>query len=372
MSAKLDRVVEPGLHVVRLERESFTEVFITVAALNGEKPIELFQRLDGYLKKNPDVRILSKDVFGMVNEWGQEPLPQDYCANGVEWPVTWVEEGSCSACPVSGIHVHAIAGAKIKSLTAQGRVVGNYFEDEFARYCLLGDIRPEANDGTRNEQALVTLEMMEKTLAEVSMDFSNVVRTWFYNNKILEWYDGFNKVRNQFFTERGVFDLVVPASTGIGGCNAPGTELVSSLYAVAPKCDDVKIFALPSPLQCAALEYGSSFSRAVEVDMPDHRRITISGTASIAPEGHTVFLDDVVAQVKLTMEVATAILESRKMSWADVNRAIAYFKRAEDAPALTEYCKANGIEPFPVVTMEGDVCRDDLLFEVEADAVVVK
>jgi enamine deaminase RidA (YjgF/YER057c/UK114 family) len=125
-------------------------------------------------------------------------------------------------------------------------------------------------------------------------------------------------------------------------------------------------------LQSSARDYGSSFSRAVEVAMPDHRRLYVSGTASIDKEGRTVFLDDTRAQVRLTMEVVQAILQSRGMDWADVTRSLAYFKRAEDAPLLGTYCRDNTLAPFPVIVAENDVCRDDLLFEIEVDAVQAK
>ena len=106
--------------------------------------------------------------------------------------------------------------------------------------------------------------------------------------------------------------------------------------------------------------------------MPDHRRLYVSGTASIDKEGRTVFLDDTRAQVRLTMEVVQAILQSRDMDWADVTRSLAYFKRAEDAPLLGTYCRDNDLAPFPVIVAENDVCRDDLLFEIEVDAVQAK
>ena len=52
-----------------------------------------------------------------------------------------------------------------------------------------------------------------------------------YLNDLLEWYDEFNDVRTQFFTERGTFDKMVPASTGIGAGSAAGEAMVSALLA---------------------------------------------------------------------------------------------------------------------------------------------
>jgi hypothetical protein len=68
------------------------------------------------------------------------------------------------------------------------------------------------------------------------------------------------------------------------------------------------------------------------------------------------------------MEVVAAILQSRNFSFSDISRATAYFRRRADAWAFTEWCAKNGHTSMPVVVVHCDVCRDDLLFELEADA----
>jgi enamine deaminase RidA (YjgF/YER057c/UK114 family) len=102
--------------------------------------------------------------------------------------------------------------------------------------------------------------------------------------------------------------------------------------------------------------------------LPGQRRIYVSGTASIAPGGETVHPDDAAQQVKTTMEVVRAILTSREMDWEDVTRAIGYFKHGEDAPLFARYCQEHGLPDLPVVIAKNDICRDELLFEVEVDA----
>lgn len=122
-------------------------------------------------------------------------------------------------------------------------------------------------------------------------------------------------------------------------------------------------------MQCPAKDYGSSFSRAVEVVTPGTRRLFISGTASIAPEGRTVHAGDAGAQVALTLDVVRAILESRGMGWNDVTRTVAYFKHVPDAPVFARLCAARGMPVLPAVVMNEDICREDLLFEIELDAI---
>jgi enamine deaminase RidA (YjgF/YER057c/UK114 family) len=101
----------------------------------------------------------------------------------------------------------------------------------------------------------------------------------------------------------------------------------------------------------------------------DHRRLYVSGTASIDKAGATAFVGDCRAQVNLTMEVVQAILHSRDMAWGDVTRSLAYFKRAGEAPLFDAYRRKHGLPPFPAIVVENDICRDDLLFEIEVDAI---
>jgi enamine deaminase RidA (YjgF/YER057c/UK114 family) len=170
---------------------------------------------------------------------------------------------------------------------------------------------------------------------------------------------------------RGVFDRLVPASTGVGTHNPHGAALVGDALAVEALSPAVKIHALPSPLQCPAPAYGSSFSRAVEIQTPGCRRLYVSGTASIHPGGETAHVDDVDAQVDLSMRVVKGILDASGYDWKDINRAVAYFKNPQEAGAWDRWCKANDIESMPIAVVHADICRDDLLFEVEVDALRV-
>ena len=263
-----------------------------------------------------------------------------------------------------GVHLHAVKGVPVERLTFGGRVVGSVFNDGVARHCRLGGLRPARASDSPASQTRATFELLEAALRDAGMTFANVARTWFYLDQILAWYGDFNKVRDEFFRKRNVFDGLVPASTGIGGANVAGTALVAGAYAVTGG----QLAAVPSPLQCPALKYGSSFSRAVELKMPDHCRLWISGTASIAPGGETVHIGDVPGQIALTMQVVAAILESRGMSWTDTSRAIAYVREATAAQQFQQYRVANGLTDLPVVTTQNVICRDDLLFEIEVDA----
>jgi hypothetical protein len=68
------------------------------------------------------------------------------------------------------------------------------------------------------------------------------------------------------------------------------------------------------------------------------------------------------------MDVVEAMLRARGFSFADLTRATAYFRHAADAGVFTEWLAANQLTQMPVVSAQCDVCRDDLLFELEAEA----
>lgn len=303
--------------------------------------------------------------------WGsrEQLLAASVGAKGTAVPQLWLCGGAGELSAVQQRFV--VSGAEPRLITRNGCTVGVIYSDAHAEYCLLTGVLPPDLSASREAQTTAVFEGIEDALADAGMTFANVARTWLYMDRILEWYDPFNRARDAFFKSRGVYDGLVPASTGIGSANLCGAAITACAIAVKPKASGtVAVEAVPSPLQCAALEYGSSFSRAVEIRSPDVRTLLVSGTASIEPGGATVHVDDVPHQIQLTADVVEAILTSRGMGWKDVTRAVMYLKKAAYLGEWQAWLKANGLENMPLVTIEADVCRDDLLVELELDAVV--
>ena len=282
--------------------------------------------------------------------------------------LTWLH-GGVAGNGLGGSHLRGLAGGEVRALELDGRLVGTVVEGPYAVEVMLDGVRATDLTAAPDRQARETFERIEQALGLAGLDFSHVARTWLYLDDILAWYRDFNRVRTAFFTERGVFDGLVPASTGIGASNPEGAAMVARAYAVLPLHPGATVQAVPSPLQCPALQYGSSFSRAVEVALPDVRRLLISGTASIAPDGTTVHVGEVGPQVQRTCEVVAAILESRGMGWEDVTRATAYVRHQQDHGEFERFRAAAGLPALPVVVAHTVICRDDLLFELEVDAV---
>ena len=265
-----------------------------------------------------------------------------------------------------GLQVRSLEGISAVPVVDGGRVVGLAFEDSFAIYCLLGGLYPSDPTASPAVQTEEIFEMIERALAGSGMDFRHVVRTWFYNDHILEWYADFNRVRTRFFQEHGI--TLMPASTGIGAPNIEGAALVAKVIAVLPKTDAIQIRKAESPLQCDAFAYGSAFSRAIEVAGPNARTLYISGTASIEPGGKTVHVGAPALQIAKTMEVVAAILGAAGMDYGDTTRAVAYFRNPADVALWREFCRAACLSQLPVIEASCTICRDDLLFEIELEA----
>lgn len=337
------------------------EHVITVGGEEGERAAFILKQAVSEGRFRP----LSLFAFGGACT----PDPVAHVITGDGAGVSRLRGDSCRDRGAESFQMFAISGVGSVQVIQRANGVGFVYDDKFARYCRLSAVVPVRLDGSREDQAREVLETAEGMLGEGGFRFNDTVRTWFYLDRLLEWYDVFNAVRTGFFRTRGVFDAMVPASTGIGAGNARGGALTCDLLAIRPRGGGMSIQAVPSPMQESALNYRSSFSRAVEIRTSDYRQLLISGTASIDKEGRTVHAGDSAAQVELTMQVVEALLESRGMGWNDVTRGIVYLKRMMDRPLFDRCLRERGIAPFPLAVAEADVCRDDLDFEIEVDAV---
>lgn len=285
--------------------------------------------------------------------------------------VTWLQGDACREAGISSMQACAVSRTRPRNIKIKGRETGFVYEDEYARYCRLSGVYPENLNASRPAQAREVFEIMKSALKEQGFGFADTVRTWFALNRLSEWYEEFNRVRTTFFEENNVFVKMVPASTGIGPANQFGAALICNLLAVQPKTSRLKIQSVPSPMQGSALNYHSSFSRAVELAFPTHRSLLVSGTASIDKDGKSAHAGDPALQIDLTMRVVGALLRSRNMDWNDLFRGIVYFKNMDDRIFFDKYCANHAIPAFSLAVAHLDLCRKDLLFEIEVDAVKI-
>jgi enamine deaminase RidA (YjgF/YER057c/UK114 family) len=219
---------------------------------------------------------------------------------------------------------------------------------------------------TADEQARAMLEKALAALKKFNADFHSVPRTWMWLGDILSWYDDFNLVRNKFYTECGTIGPgtphSMPASTGIGLAPAEGGKYAMDLLAVLQPSDSIEFFSAVGRQQCA-LEYGSAFSRASAAVTPAGRTVFVSGTASIDAEGESINIGDPAGQINTTIENVRAVLRDTNCSDNDVVQAVAYCKTLD---VLEVFDGMKDRIAWPWITVVCDICRPELLFEIEA------
>lgn len=302
--------------------------------------------------------VVSADAFGTAEEIAAAGAA---CrAAGITAPLTRVLS---TAAGFGGLELVAAAGCPVSR--AGDECAGFVVEGPEARHLFLGGIVPADASATREAQTEAVFSRIGRALDAVGMAFPDVARTWFYNDRILDWYPGFNAVRTEYFRRHDIRRM--PASTGIGAPNPDGFALVAKALAVVPRRPGAGgVRTVRSPLQCDAFAYGSAFSRAVVVGDSRTRTLHISGTASISPGGESAHSGDTAAQIRLTMDVVREILREAAMDFSDTVRSVVYFRNPADIPLWSP--RRFGLDAAPSAILGCDVCRDDLLFEIELDA----
>ncbi len=296
-------------------------------------------------------------------------------------PPTVVEGFPAFGGSIAGIHVIAArpsTSGSVNSVTWRGSSCGRWISGEDADYFGLSDVGRLADapspisaaDQTR-DALLLALEL----LGVSGWSFGDVCRTWFYLDDILSWYDDFNLARNDVFTDLGLLDGdhtgVIPASTGIRGRNPRGHRCTLDLLAVRARPGrELAIDTLHNPLQNEAPEYGSAFSRGLTVTTRRDRTFLVSGTASIDEGGATVYPGDFDSQTVRTLDNIEALLGSRGATMNDICQATAFVKQRDDGRRLLAILNARGLGDLPLVCTVDDICRDDLLVEIDATAVI--
>jgi enamine deaminase RidA (YjgF/YER057c/UK114 family) len=229
-------------------------------------------------------------------------------------------------------------------------------------------------------QAREAFGRMEAILRRERMSFDHVVRQWNYIEDVLDVrnngskgqqaYQLFNDVRTLAYSH-AEFPAGYPAATGIG--QSSGGVLLEFVAVDAPP--DVRVVPLSNPKQTDAHDYSErelvgesieelpvkstpKFERAKLVARGEQGTIFVSGTAAILGE-KSVDLGDVAAQTRTTIENITALVGDRPLS-----RLRAYVKRPEHLPEIRSICE-DAFGPIPALYVQADVCRDELLVELE-------
>jgi 2-iminobutanoate/2-iminopropanoate deaminase len=166
--------------------------------------------------------------------------------------------------------------------------------------------------------------------------------------------------------EMAAIGIVAGGPTRLGIAHAPtGREIPKEAMHASAVLNEAFDYARPS-----------SFSRGVRFDLGDKTMLLISGTASIDEAGVTRHVGDFRAQLWRTYRNITALLVAEGATWHDVVRTTCYLRDIErDYKDFNEVRTAFfdwlRLDPLPASTgIQARLCREDLLIEIEAMAVI--
>jgi chorismate lyase / 3-hydroxybenzoate synthase len=199
--------------------------------------------------------------------------------------------------------------------------------------------------------------------------FPHPIRIWNYFSRIhgdecgLERYQSFCTGRARALDELGVSEESMPAATAIG-TRAAGLFV----YLIAARSPGQ---AIENPRQVSAYRYpeqyspeSPAFARATRIETEQGPQLLLSGTASIT--GHeSRHIGDCGAQTReilanLDALHATAGSDVPPPAWLRI-----YLRRPEDQPEVAAILARHYPRPPALHWVYGDVCRRELLVEIE-------
>ncbi|GMR17995.1 MAG: pteridine-dependent deoxygenase [Gammaproteobacteria bacterium] len=211
-----------------------------------------------------------------------------------------------------------------------------------------------------------------------SRGYPHLLRIWNHFSGInseengLERYRSFCMGRYQAYAEHDPeFEKHLPAASGTGA-----KEKIMTLYFIASQESGIPI---ENPRQTSAyhypLQYGvrsPSFSRAIIKEFGGQRQLLISGTASIV--GHeSRHQGDVEGQLGETLSNIDALLEHTRTSQgidfcAGENKPLykVYIRNSDDYPLISQKLNNKLGDRASIMYLNADICRSDLLVEIEA------
>jgi enamine deaminase RidA (YjgF/YER057c/UK114 family) len=295
-------------------------------------------------------------------------------------PITYVAADPPWGEGLSGVIIHAVSLDNVDdvwTIMDGDSPCGRGWRRNGATYLQLQNIQGQT--GNRPEQVRAILERAEGILRRNGASYKDVARTWFYLSDILDWYPEFNEARNRKYAEFGIMPgpgdsrLLLPASTGIGADAPSGAAASMDLLAVVENGDrTVPVRKLTNRGQLDAFRYGAAFSRGAVIEEKNVKLIEVSGTAAIDEHGVSLYPGDIHAQVICTLDKIETLLRQEGASLADICAATVFVKRPEYAEVFRQVAADRGLADLPAVCVVADVCREELLFEIDAEAVVRK
>jgi len=376
------------IFVASVHNQLFISASVTkMDADPGQSAEEIYNRI-AKLLSTFESKIIHERCFGSIEFQTQILEARSHAIRGygmeTNTPVTFIEGESCLGSKFAGVQIRALipgSDTRIRMILDRGIPKGCAWNHNGSTFLILqnvdgGNIN-EIKRTDRKFQSEAMFHQADRLLRAEGASYKDVVRTWIYISDILDWYDDFNKVRNHCYSEYGFLgstnselqaeQIYIPASTGIEGRNPSGLPVTMDVFAVnRSPGSDIQICPIYGVKQRSPFRYGSAFSRATVVKEPGSKLILISGTASIDEQGKSMFIGDSAAQIRQTLSVISELVASENATLQDLCETTVFIKRKEDFAVFQKVIEDMGISNIPSVNVLADVCRDELLFEIDA------
>ena len=248
----------------------------------------------------------------------------------------------------------------------------------------------DLTEGT-GEQANAAFGQMKAILQKEELEFSDIVRQWNYiedivgvkseNQGLEQNYQQFNDIRSKYYNS-DTFKNGYPAATGIG-MKVGGVIL--DFVAFSP-ANNISIHPVKNPHQIDAHQYSEQvlvggdsaqkttpkFERAKVVSNNTVNEVFISGTAAILGQ-ESINQQEIADQTYTTIQninnlISFDNLKTNGVKIGEKSITPSYFriyvKDSKDIPMVKKICNEY-IGQVPALYLESDICRDNLVVEIE-------
>lgn len=245
------------------------------------------------------------------------------------------------------------------------------------RFLFAGGFHSDVLNFNIQQQSVEIFRLVSEVLRKENFPIENIIRQWNYIEQITgfdgtnQHYQMFNNVRSNFYNQ-AIWTTGYPAATGIG-TNLGGVLVdIDAAVFTRPECFTTPI---DNKLQVTAHAYSSQvlevaheqkatpkFERAKSMTFNDQKLIYISGTAAIRGE-ESLSGAGLEQQLHITMENIAQLTGN-----ADIKMLRVYLKEKSHYQEASELLNKYRLN-IPISYMCADVCRDELLIEIEGIAI---
>ena len=299
-------------------------------------------------------------------QFGARPQPQ----RAAPWLAASIPNRPLPSCPAE--EVWPAAGA-VSRITVEGATAAADDRSVF--------VAIESPAGSDSGIDALTFDIYGRLLRGVARaGYPHVLRIWNYVPRIHDTSSGidrymlFCKGRSEAFADHygGEFSDRLSAASAVG---CPGDALVVHVLAAREPGRHIE-----NPRQVAAHRYperygpkSPSFARGTVAGEAWDRTVFVSGTASIV--GHdSVFPGDPARQTEETMRNVEAVLDEAGVPGrggtlgARLGSLRVYVRFPEQLDAIRAAVLASTGTAVPTAWLEAEICREELLVEIEATA----